>query len=160
MSFFKEDGAFLKKYLPKIVLSVILIPISWFGILLLVDLSNIMIVAVGRFASKIVNQAPENSVIKEVEIPQSININEFSTIGTTQIKPSEEKPKVEVSKILGQANSFAGPLVTLGSSVLGLSNIQKVPQGESSKDIEHISLVMKLLIVVMFVIPLTLMIVV
>lgn len=56
MSFFrKEPVSLIKNYLPKIILSVVVIHVSWFGIRALVDVSTIGIIATSQITEAVMS---------------------------------------------------------------------------------------------------------
>ncbi len=155
--FFRSQGDALKKYLPKIVLAALAIPLSWFFLALLLDLSTIMMVAVGSFWSSVVGTQGSEETFK---IPKKVVLVDSQKLGTVKMNWSSDGEPVTLKDILSDVNSLAGPLVSLGVSILQFPKINNsIPQTESWASI-NVELILKVVIVAMFVIPLALLIVV
>ncbi len=154
--FFRSQGEALKKYLPKIILAALGIPLSWFFLVLLLDLSSIMMVAVWAFGSSFVKN---QQTVETFSIPKSISLMDSQELGTVKINWSQDSQSVSMDSLLKDVNSLAGPLVTLGASILQFPKINSNVQKADGVSL-NVELILKLVIIGMFVIPLILLIVV
>ncbi len=154
--FFRSQGDALKKYLPKIILAALGIPLSWFFLVLLLDLSSIMMVAVWAFGSSFVKN---QQTVETFSIPKSISLVDSQELGTVKINWSQDSQSVSMDSLLKDVNSLAGPLVTLGASILQFPKINSNVQKADGVSL-NVELILKLVIIGMFVIPLILLIVV
>ena len=165
-SFFQQEPfSILKKQIPKLFLSSILVSMSWFLMRVLVDISVVLTAAVWWLGMEMMNDWLK---VQDMEI----GINEMQQCYATELSDATDvtfaigdksfstKCTATMDDYLATANSMSGPLMFFGNGVLKISNFN-IPDGTVSdwKDIALIVWV-QIIIIALFIIPMILLIMV
>ena len=142
----------------KIVVAAILIDLSWFLIWALLDISNLLLVSVGAFPMKIINET--NVISPQVKYCEEFDLNYKWKL--SQILTCKKEVTKQADEFLSKANTLAGPLVYIWQSILWINKkwdtiVKKTKKNNGSKKdiIKVISIwtMIQLVAVVLFVIP-------
>jgi len=162
--FSDKDASLIKTWLPKIVISAILINMSWFLLAILIDLSTILIAAFGSLTSHFWIKTPKLTFPEQMEItiqkcdPKANSAcNKWSLI--TDIK---WKNWVELKDLQKYETTVSWPLMFLGLSIIEIpttkNNLLNEAYDFKEKKFKHngdaIKAIVKLFIFVIFLIPL------
>ncbi|MEF2176154.1 MAG: hypothetical protein V3575_06825 [Candidatus Absconditabacteria bacterium] len=160
--FFKgESISVVKSGIGKIMLAGVLINFSWFLMLVLIDISTIMVAGVGSFPTEFFGQAEYRKTLLAgtTNIPETLVMHSSSTDsrlptfekrdGALQLDNNEL-----VANILARENDMSGPLLYLGFAIMRFQDYPVyTDQILSSKNIAFAT-VIKIVLIMMFVIPL------
>jgi len=142
----------------KIVMAAILIDLSWFLIWALLDISTLLLISVGAFPMKIINET--NVISPQVKYCEEFDLNYKWKL--SQILTCKKEVTKQADEFLSKANTLAGPLVYIWQSILWINKkwdtiVKKTKKNNGSKKdiIKVISIwtMIQLVAVVLFVIP-------
>ena len=143
----------------KIAFAGVLIPVSWFLIGVLVDLSTLLLVAVGSFPMKIISN--QNTPTVNVKYCQDIYLNPTLKFTTAKDITECKKEWGNINDFISKMNNLAGPLLYIGQSILYLDHdwgiIDKKQLEQKNQDpLKAVSLAVffKLVVLALFVAPL------
>jgi hypothetical protein len=153
-SLFGKAFAF-KTEIGKFVLAWVLINMSWFAMGALVDLANVATAAVGAFPAalmktNITQQTQFQEIASSIPVRVDINMNQESSV-----KPIKYKPQEDLSKIRSSLNDMSGPLLFLGAWIVRLQDYDINNLDVQSLKNFSIGQILKLIISIMFFVPLT-----
>ncbi len=165
-SFFKgQPGALIKQYLGKLLLAAVLINISWFVILVVLDIALILTMAVADIPSSLISKLDNEKEFKQTICNQAEKIE--STTMIVDFNADWQMLKIESNdnatdadcnslfdKFLPKADSVSWPLIYLGASVLNMYDISFLKADKI--DFKSLSLdkILNVLIAIMFILPL------
>lgn len=162
-SFFKwEPGSVLKKDIPKLMIAGILIQLSRFVMWAIIDISTIMVMAVGAFPMEYFDTPAHQAQLKKsyCATPKTITVlklspdpKEMDANFSKELVPCD---KSAIDNLLANANDMSGPLLYFGFSVLKFHEYDFLSSDTYSEWKMIYQQLMKSLIIIMFVIPLIL----
>ncbi len=160
--FSKED---ILKNIGKFALAAILVPLSWWLIGVLIDLSSLLLYSVGNFPMKILSNSDVIQA-KKISVCTNVVFSGDLKISSDMIHCDQTK-KIDLLKYMDKANNLSSSLIFLGQSVLFLdrnwsdiSTKNLKQQGKNPAKAISLSLVFKLIVLVLFVVPLVILIII
>ena len=143
--------------LAKIWLAAILINFSWFLLWALVDISTILLVAVGNFPMQMIGQT---TIVKpQVEYCNTLTVKASKDVN--EILVCKNKDKINAGEFLQKANWLAWPLVYIWEAILWINKSwsqtdvvkEKNPSGKDVLKAISVWMMIQLVAILLFVVP-------
>jgi len=157
-SFFKwSPWEVVKNYLPKILIATVLIQMSWFLMWALIDVSNILVAAVWSFPQQFLQNSDK---IKNIQISKKTVIIDYTQpfwklFEELKDQSQQQENKVSLKDILPKYDSVSWPLIYFWASALDIFNTFPLNNAnEITAENLSISLLLKFILLVMFILPL------
>lgn len=150
----------IKKLLPSLLISSVLVQASWFIMWALIDISTVMTAAVGSMPSTFISQSDIKAKLEQTKIPNCEIMMDIKDMNKASSKCSVENSTMEWKNILPKYDNVSWPLIYMWYSILGIYDFMKIDADKASFQSISTAMLIKVLIVFMFVLPIFLLMIV